>query len=373
MKYKIPFIKPSLPSSRDLSEDYHKIINSNWFTNFGPYEEQFSAQAASFIGEGVYATTISSCTLGLDAAISILFNKQKSKVIVPSFTFASGVEVVIKNNYDPVFIDINKDDLQPSLGQAKEILEKNSANIAGILLGNTFGVGNADIEKWERLTSKYNIPLVIDSAAGFGSMYNNGERVGSRGDCEVFSIHATKPFAVGEGGIVASKNEDLIKKIRAFQNFGFGEDKNIHIIGTNAKLQEINCAIGVRQLENYEDRLSKRRNTLGKYKKLLSDRLYDFQYNDDLSTVPFATILIKEPSLADTIYDRLHSSGVEARRYYSPLHLQRILLKYRLNSDISLKNTEDIASRILSLPVHDDIKDDEVEYIAGIIKETSGK
>ena len=297
----------------------------------------------------------------------MLFDRSKSTVIVPSFTFAAGPEMIIRNGFSPVFVDIDDTTWQPSIEQAKALLQSGELSIAGILLCNVFGVGNSNIGAWEKLADDYAIPLVIDSAAGFGSEYSSGEKLGLRGDCEVFSMHATKPFAVGEGGLVASKHPELIEKVRSFQNFGFQGDRAIHTIGTNAKLQEINCAIALRQLESYEQRLENRRHTLQFYKSNLLPEGFTFQQNDEISTVPFASILAPTGNMADKIIQHLLDNGVEVRKYYNPLHLQDGLKRYVAVSTNSLKVTENIFARILSVPIHDQMSQNDVEYVVKAI------
>lgn len=372
MKYKVPFIKPSFPSAAKLSLDYKNIVDSNWFTNFGPFEKEFSKKTATFLGKNIHVTTVANATLGLDLAIRALMPKKgkKSQVIIPSFTFAAGPEVIISNQLTPVFIDIDKKSLQPNIDEAIKYIRKNRKRVVGILLCNIFGVGNTEINKWEKLAKDTRLPLIIDSAAGFGSEYNNGEMVGGRGDCEVFSMHATKPFSVGEGGIISSKNLKLIEELRRLQNFGF-VDRKILSIGTNAKLQEINCAIGLRQLEKYKGRLSARRRVLAQYKKSLINAGYSFQDNDENSTVPFVTALAPTKKIAENVFQKLISEGVEVRRYYAPLHKERYLTPLVKRAS-KLSVTTDVASRILSLPVHDGMSKSTVKEVVDTILSTSG-
>lgn len=370
VKFDIPFIKPSFPNSSEVADDYDAIVASNWFTNFGPYENKFREEVAHYIGN-VEVCTTANATLALDIAIAGLLSKSESanRVITQSFTFAAAAERLIANGYTPVFIDIDEN-LQPDIRQAEELLKGNRSTTSGILIANTFGVGNPRIEDWERLARDHNLPLIIDSAAGLGSSYNQNEKIGSRGDCEVFSLHATKPFAVGEGGLISSKNKDFVKACRELSNFGFGSDRQVQRIGTNAKLQELNCAIGLRQLDKYEQRLQNRRKTLDEYKKGLQEQGFEFQTNDDLSTVAFASVIAPDPETANHALNRLHEQSVEARRYYSPLHLHKELAR-RCEVAATLSNTENIAARVLSLPVHDAMSDDlinrVIEPIADII------
>lgn len=367
MKYNIPFIKPAFPNSREVAEDYIRIVESNWFTNFGPYERQFSKDAAAFIGEGMYACSVSNATLGLFVAIKLLFNHDsKKEVLVPSFTFAAGPEMLISSGLTPVFIDIDRNSWQPDWKQAEEYIKNNRNTVGGILLCNIFGVGNVEIEKWEHISEEYKLPLVIDSAAGFGSLYSRGKRVGTGGDCEIFSLHATKPFAVGEGGLIVSKNESLIEAAKSFENFGFNHEKQIGTIGINAKMQEFNAAIGLRQLKGFDTRLTNRQNNLEKYKEKLNTIGCAFQENDQNSTIPFVSVVMLNKELAEQALPSLLEAGVEARKYYEPLHTQSLLMKHsKVAGD--LNNTKDIYGRILSLPLHDSMSSADIDFITDII------
>ncbi len=365
MQYKIPFIKPVFPAPEVMAEDYKKIIASNWFTNFGPYERELSIKATEFVGKDLHGTTVANCTLGLEIALRTLANPDKKYVIIPSFTFAAVAEVVINSGLVPVFIDIEKDSWQPSITQAKEFIDKESTDVAGIILPNVFGVGNKAIDKWEDLAQSKQIPLIIDSAAGFGSKYSDDEFLGGRGDCEVFSFHATKPFAIGEGGLIVSKSKELIDKLRKMQNFGFNDDRTVGMIGTNAKLQELSCAIGLRQLESYADRLELRRSIIKKYQDLLSTEDVQFQENVLLSTGAFISVTVTNK---EKIFHALHDAGVQARAYYSPtLHKIPVITEKSITS-FSLQNTEDVENSILSLPVIEEMNADYIELIVDVIK-----
>lgn len=367
-KVRVPFIKPHLPPASLVAEDYNSIIDSNWFTNFGPFESKFRDAAAEFIDQDVYASTVTNATVGLELALKSLIKTIHSgkRVIIPSFTFAAGAEAIISCGLTPVFVDIDMKTWQPNIKQARDYIQKNKQEMAGILLCNIFGVGNRLIGEWEALSRQYNLPLIIDTAAGFGSQYTINEMVGGRGDCEVFSLHATKPFAIGEGGMVISKSKSFIKNIQQLQNFGFGPDRHIEGIGTNAKMQEISAAIGLRQFDGFKDRLKSRRNTLQIYKNLLPG--FSFQENDELSTVPFVSTMASSAHLADIGYHQLLDDGVEVRRYYQPLHTEGVIMKESIVAD-KLTVTEEVARRIISLPVHDDMDEDIIISICATLNE----
>jgi dTDP-4-amino-4,6-dideoxygalactose transaminase len=365
VKFKYPFIKPSFPEATYLIKSYEKIVENNWYTNFGPFEKQLCKDINSFIGINIKSTTVASATLGLDVAIKVILKgskKDKNQVIMPSFTFVAGAEVLISNGYTPVLVDINKD-WQPDIVQAEENINKNTV---GILLCNTFGVGNPQIREWEALSNKYNIPLIVDSAAGFGSLYEDGLAVGSAGNCEIFSFHATKPFAIGEGGAITSNDPKLINEFRKTQNFGFNDKKQVELIGTNAKLQELNCAIGISKMKTFSKNILKRQEKLSYYKKLLAPIGFIFQPNDDKSTVPFCSAVAQKKIDTQNLINKLQANGIEAKKYYTPIHKFTAINKYSINSN-KLSMTENIYSGIINLPIYDNMHHKDIKYISDTI------
>jgi len=367
VKYKISFIKPTFPSAQELAEDYEQIVASNWYTNFGPFEQRFRKESAEYVGQEVETCLVSNATVGLEIAIRLLLQKDaiKKQVIMPSFTFAAGLDVVVGQGFDPVLIDVDEN-WQPSLSQATQYLQESHGQVSGILLGNSFGVGNPQIEDWEKLAAEHGLPLVVDSAAGYGSQYVDGSKLGAHGDCEVFSFHATKPFAIGEGGAITSRNSAFIEDCRKATNFGFGADRKAAILGTNAKLEEINCAIGLRQLRTYDQRLTLRRQSLQTYKQHLAKAGVLFQANDDMSTVPFVSVKFDSPAQRDAAQNLLLKSGVDVKCYYDPIHRHPIADDLAVKS-LSLDATNELTDTIIALPLHDSMSDEHIAYITDLI------
>lgn len=201
MPAEIPFIRPSFPVPAELAEDFEAIVLANWYTNFGPKEREFARALGDYLGRDLLVATLANGTVALIAALEVSLGPgmRDRYLLMPSFTFVAVAQAAQWTGYRPWFIDIDPETWQPSIASARAVLEASRQQVAGILLPNVFGVGNPDIEAWEKLAAEWELPLVIDSAAGFGSAYSDGTRVGGRGTCEIFSFHATKPFAVGEG------------------------------------------------------------------------------------------------------------------------------------------------------------------------------
>lgn len=362
--FDVPFIRPSFPSGEDVAADVNEIVHSNWFTNFGPREREFRHGIAKYVSDSSVAVTFANATLALTVAMSQLVGvRSRGYVLVPSFTFAAGAHAIRWAGHEPLLVDIDIDTLQPSLESAYEAFDKHGDEIAGILYCNTFGIGGGALTAWEALAQKHGVPLIIDSAAGFGSMYPNGDKVGVRGACEIFSFHATKPFAIGEGGAAITHDQLLAERLTSASNFGFSGALGAQIIGTNAKLQEMNAAIGIRQLRVFDDVLKVRRRHLQRYHETVSLHVDGrFPANDLQSSVCFASVVLPTTDLRDEVLKELRSAGIEARVYYSPpLHCQQLFSRSARVG--SLEITETVHSRILSLPVFSSLPERAFDYL----------
>jgi dTDP-4-amino-4,6-dideoxygalactose transaminase len=376
MPSEIPFIRPSFPGPAELAEDFDEIVDANWYTNFGPKERQFARALGEYLGPDLHVATLANGTLALIAAIQTTLGPgtRDSYLLMPSFTFTAVAQAALWTGYRPWFIDIDPDTWQPSAPSARAVLESSRDQVAGILLANTFGVGNPQIDTWEDLAAEWELPIVLDSAAGFGSMYADGKRVGGRGACEIFSFHATKPFAVGEGGALVSRDPRLVEQANHFQNFGFAGSRESTQLGMNGKLQEINAAIGLRQLVGLDRRLTSRRNVFQCYRTELTRAGLRFQPNAHAASLCFVSACCTSADHRAAVLASLSEHAVQARDYYNPpLHLQQYFEANPQLGSADLPVTDDICSRIVSLPVHDDMAPDDVARVVAAVQEGSSQ
>lgn len=371
MPGEIPFIRPSFPVPAELAEDFEAIVQANWYTNFGPKEREFARALSNYLGEHLHVATLANGTLALIAALQVTLGPgtRDRYLLMPSFTFVAVAQAAQWTGYRPWFIDIDPETWQPSIASAGAVLESSREHVAGILLPNVFGVGNPDIDAWENLAAEWGVPIVIDSAAGFGSEYTDGGRVGGRGTCEIFSFHATKPFAVGEGGALVSRDPELVERTHRFQNFGFEASRDCTQLGMNAKLQEISAAIGLRQLAGLDRRLASRRKVFDCYRAELSGLGVQFQPNAEASSLCFVSACCTSADHKAAVLDSLSEHAVQARDYYNPpLHRQKYFVSDSELRSADLAATEDICSRIVSLPVHDDMAPDDVARVVAAVQ-----
>jgi dTDP-4-amino-4,6-dideoxygalactose transaminase len=373
MPSEIPFIRPSFPGPAELAEDFDEIVHANWYTNFGPKERQFAGALAEYLGPDLHVATLANGTLALIAALHTTLGPgtRDRYLLMPSFTFIAVAQAALWTGYRPWFIDIDPDTWQPSLPSARAVLECSRDRVAGLLLTNAFGVGNPQVGAWEDFAAEWELPIVLDSAAGFGSVYADGKRVGGRGACEIFSFHATKPFAVGEGGALVSRDPRLVEQAHNFQNFGFAGARESTQLGMNAKLQEINAAIGLRQLVGLDRRLASRRNVFECYRAELTGVGLRFQPNAEASSLGFASACCTSADHQAAVLASLREHAIQARDYYNPpQHLHPYFVANpELVESADLPVTQDICSRIVSLPVHDDMAPDDLARVVAAVQE----
>lgn len=360
---RIPLLAPTFPCPAAVAQDYAAIVESGVFSNGGPMEAEFSSQLERWIGNDTHIAVVSSGTAGLFISVSATFHATKRLALVPAFTFAAGPLVLRSLGYQPVFLDLDPGSWQPALEQASKFLDRNSQDTAGILLTTTFGIANPEVPLWEELAADHDVPLVIDSAAGFGSTYEDGEALGRRGSCEVFSFHATKVLAVGEGGAVASRDADLIEDLKRRRNFGFDEHRQAVAVGFNAKLPELSCAIGIRQLDALPERLTRRRSLISEYRGSLSPIGFEFPPLVDRAALPFLPVLVPLGANRDRIMDLLEAADIESRCYYNPpAHRHPVFESDAVFADL-VRVTESFAGRILSLPLADQLSESDIARI----------
>mgnify|MGYP001174154219 CR=1 FL=1 len=366
----VPFIKPQFPNPSDIADDLEKIYNNNFYSNNGPFYEKFKQEIQSYLGNDLQAVITSSATSALMIAIKGIFGERTSRkkyVAVPSFTFAASPLAIHWCGYEPLFFDIEVDSGQPSIESFKKINRRYRNKIAGVVLVNNFGIGMSNLHAWQQYLNSQNLLYIIDSAPGFGSIYPNGDKLGGGGLCEVFSFHATKPFGIGEGGLITTKNKKLATKLESLKNFGFNKDKDVVNYGINAKITELDCAIGRRVLKMYDKTLDDRRTTYRLFERYLGESV-EFLPRADTASIQFATIIVSDNVRRKNILHNLKKSGVEARTYYAPaVHKMSI---FRNAKKGTLSNTETLSERVISLPVHHGMSKQLIEKICKVIRES---
>jgi dTDP-4-amino-4,6-dideoxygalactose transaminase len=209
------------------------------------------------------------------------------------------------------------------------------------------------------------VPLIVDSAAAFGAVADDGVHIGAQGDVEVVSFHATKPFAIGEGGAVFTRDRALYEKIEHAVNFGLRPDRSVAMArGLNAKMSELHAATALAVLDEYEPILESRRRTAARI-RAQADPDIIWQDGCERSTWQFVPVVFPDADHRRSA-ERWCEDRVEVRRYYEPLHLMEPFGGYPV-LDGGLACTAELCDRVLCLPMANDLSDEEVLAISAIV------
>jgi dTDP-4-amino-4,6-dideoxygalactose transaminase len=221
---KIPLVRPA-PAKLSLAiPELEALEESGMFSNFGPVNTRFEQEMLQrfFGGEGA-CTTVCNATIGLMLAIKDAVGDPPPGrfALMPGFTFAAAAHAALWCGLTPLLCDIDPTNWAADMEAESAMLDRYAGKIAIVMPYATFGYP-IDLEPYTRLSNQLGVPVVVDAAASLGTSDAHGRGFGSGfAGSVVFSMHATKSFAVGEAGLIYSANPDRIARLRAMSNFGF--------------------------------------------------------------------------------------------------------------------------------------------------------
>lgn len=362
----IPFMIPNLVRKENFIDLFSQIERSRRYSNYGPLNHIFEERVVNEIFDHIgAAVTVNNATSGLTLAISHCKRPKARFALMPSFTFAATPLAAIWCGLEPYFIDISEDDWCMDRRLVDEFLEKNGDQVAVVVPYATFGT-DMDLTYYQTLQDN-GIPVVIDAAASFGTTGNDGQFGKGFSGLVVFSFHATKAFGIGEGGLVYSGDGQIIQRIRQAGNFGFTAEREATLLGMNSKISEYTAAIALATLDVYEEKKTARQQIDHWYRRFFSDLgLFEKGWAPHKSRgmIPhqFFSVLCPEDKHNKNVIASLAAHQIEVRTYFAPACHQQTLFSHY--SSTSLRVTDNVARRILSLPIWEEMKESEVKYIA---------
>jgi dTDP-4-amino-4,6-dideoxygalactose transaminase len=359
--------RPNIGERERLISRLNDILDRRWLTNNGPYVQEFEHQIADYLGVK-HCIAICNATVALEIAIRAL--ELKGEVIVPSFTFIATAHALQWQEITPVFCDVDPytHNLDPT--KVESLLTPRTTGIIGV---HVWGRGCDPINLRE-IALKHNLKLLFDAAHAFGCSYQ-GQMIGSFGDAEVFSFHATKFFNTFEGGAVVTNDDQLAKKIRLMKNFGFGGYDNVIYIGTNGKMSEISAAMGLCSFESLNEFILTNYKNYLRYKDILSDlngiHLIEYDENEK-NNYQYIILEIDEKLTGitrDELVKILHAENILARRYFYPgCHQMEPYRSYFPHAGLLLPETEKLVQRVMSLPNGTAVNEQDVSRICDLIR-----
>ena len=367
--YKIQCLIPDLPEPRDVLPYLEEMHAARWYSNFGPLNSRFEAAMKSFINGGsvgpdIDVVTFTSATTALEAALRSLGLPEGANVLIPTLTFPATATAVINAGFMPVLSDVDADSWELLPRHAHAMMERQS--IGAVMPVSAFGkpIPTAD---WDRFVENTSIPVVADTAAALGQ-----QPAGSHIHM-AFSLHATKPFSVGEGGLLVTPDAELAKRARSWSNFGFsGPGGVISQIGTNAKMGEYYAATGLAQIERWSQITERRQAVLDMYREALAPLGNQLKWQ--ASEEPFipATFVIHTGGQAQHIANSMTEAGIHTRFWYLPPLYEHPALEgiaAGIDPATAFPVTEELKHSLIGLPFHAFLSRQDVNDIAATLTE----
>lgn len=364
----IPLARPSPPRLSEAPSLLRAIEDRGVFSNFGPVNTRFEAEMLDKMFGGVGACmTVCNATIGLMLAVQHAIKKRPTRrryALMPSFTFAAAAHAAMWCGLTPLLCDIDEDTWSASPAAEAALHRQYGDDIAVIMPYATFGY-DIDLGRYEALSQQYGIPVVVDAAASLGTIQADGRGFGTGfTGMVVYSMHATKSFATGEGGLIYSADPSVVANLRTMCNFGFGRPRNATMAGLNGKLTETGALLGQLRLAGYDSVMERREVLMHAYRATLPD--LQFQQPTTMRQAhQFASVLLPAGMQAQrsSIQAAMATEGIGCANYFSP-HLAE--QDYFVENAISgpLPVTSAIANRMLSLPLYDTMSEDEVANVA---------
>ena len=346
MRKPIYVTMPTLAPLKEVNQLMESIWESGIMTHNGPLVQRFEKEVCAYLN---VPQMVSCCngTLALQMAVKAL--GRTGEIITSPFTFIATISSIMWEHCTPVFVDIDP----------KKIEEKITCHTVAIMPVHVFG-NACEIEEIDALAKKHGLSVIYDAAHAMGVQYK-GRSIMEYGDMSCTSFHATKMLNTAEGGGVFTLNKELDAKLRRIRFFGFENHADIVEDGFNGKMTEVHAAVGIANLRYLDQALADRKAKYARYKEILGQNPdIRFQKITSDCNCSYFPAIFKDEATALKVIESLSAVQVFPRRYFYPsVNTFTKLVPY-----VPMPVSEDIAARILCLPLHIGMSMEDVEFIA---------
>lgn len=352
----IPVTKAYLPNKAKYQAYVDRIYDSGWLTNNGTLLQELEKRLAQHLGVK-HLICVANGSLALQSAYKAL--DLKGEIITTPFSFVATTSTLAWEGLKPVFADIDSESFNLNPANIEPLItDQTSAIVPVHVFGNP-----CEVEQIQKIADKYNLKVIYDAAHAFGSEYK-GESVLNYGDISTISFHATKLFHTIEGGAVITNDDELAKKIRSQINFGITGPTTIDSVGTNAKMNEFEAAMGLCVLDEIDLIKQQRAEIWKSYQANLPDLVSFQKWNKhSKNNWAYAPVLFENEVQLCKVEARLKAKNIIPRRYFYP---SLDTLDY-LQTEQVCEISRDVASRILCFPIYPGLTKDEQEKIIEVM------
>ncbi len=358
------YLSEQFKDYKNILRKFEKIIKNNDFT-LGKEVDIFENNIKKLLNQK-YVVAVGSGTDALMLSLKCLGIKEGDEVITTPYTFYATIGAIVTAGAKPIFVDIRDDyNIDPNKIE-KKITTKTKAIIPVHWSGKV-----CEMKKILRISKKYRIPLIEDACHGILAKYKN-KYAGSFGDFGCFSLHPLKNLNVwGDGGFVVIKKKKYFNKMMLLRNHGLeGRNKNL-LFGYNSRLDTLQACVANHLIKKIRFITKMRIKNANKFDEGLKDINNIIVKNRSLDTKEVYHLYefrVRKKKYRDKLVKHLIKNKIDAKIHYPiPMHLQPAAKNYKYKKG-DFPKTEEIAKSTISLPVHEFVKQKQIEKITKIIK-----
>lgn len=358
MDSRINVTKAFLPPINEYQNYLESIWSSGLLTNQGPLLSEFESKIEDYLEVDNFQF-VSNGTIALQLALRAL-NVDPGEVITTPFSYVATTSSILWEGFTPVFVDIKPDTfcIDPEKVEAA-ITEKTKAIMAVHVFGNP-----CDVEAIQAIADKHSLKVIYDGAHAFGVRYN-GKSIFSYGDISTCSFHATKLFHTIEGGGVFTSSQVYDSRIDLAKRFGHNHDEHL-AVGINGKANEFQAAMGLVNLTHINEILEKRKSLIERYNATLPASLpRPTVVKESSPNFAYYPLLLPSETVLHRVIAKFEKHNIFPRRYFYPsLNTLDYLVKTQ-----ACPISEDIASRIICLPLYFDLTSEQINVISEVLSD----
>jgi len=356
----------NLPPWTEVEAAFRGIFDRRYFANHGPLVRELEARLAALLG-AKHAVCVTNGTVALTIMVATL--PGKTEVIVPAYTFPATVQAISWAGLTPVLCDVD-----PATHMVTEatlapcLTERTAAVLAVHLWGQP-----CQPERLEAFCAKHRLKLFFDACHGIGSS-SGGRRIGSFGDAESFSFHATKVVGGGEGGCVTTRDDETAAKLRTIRNFHPSETFCAVPMRMNGKMSEAQAAMTLLSLDHFQENVAANRRRYAWFQRGLAGipGVSLLEYSSD-NTNNYQYIVLEIDAAAagvdrDAFLEVLGAENVLCRRHFSPGIHKMPPYRDSVKNPADFSATDRLCARVLQVPNSQTMGQPEVEALCGLIR-----
>jgi len=351
--------KTYLPKIEKYQQYVQEIYASGWVTNNGPLVQKLEKRLAEYLGVK-NLILVANGTVAMEIAYRTL--KIEGFAITTPFSFVATTSSLVTNGLIPIYADIDPNTLNIDPKNIKKLITKSTSAIVPVhVFGNICDVVTIDM-----IAKENNLKVIYDAAHAFGVQYK-GQSVLNYGDISTLSFHATKLFHTIEGGALIINDDSLVEKARYLINFGIKNAESIPELGTNAKMNEFEAAMGLCILDDLEQINEKRKAVDILYRENLGNIVRFQELNPDgTQNYSYFPVIFETETQLLSVQQQLNSQQIFPRRYFYPSLDTLSYIEPKQYMPIS----RDISNRTLCLPIYPELSHEDQTRIIKTIRES---